>query len=118
MPSTLPISSLAFGRGERQQYIEKDGIQFVSGVRFGETLGSPITMTIQNKDWVNWEKIMSIEAGDFEPVDPHETAELILRSVVVFTHPVMVAQCMQDGRDIEADARATVRFLLRAITRR
>jgi AcrR family transcriptional regulator len=59
-----------------------------------------------------------IEAGEFEPVEPHETADLILRSVVLFTHPVMVAQCMQDSHDIDADARGTVRFLLRAITRR
>jgi AcrR family transcriptional regulator len=59
-----------------------------------------------------------IEAGEFEPVDPRETAELIMRAVVCFTHPVLVAQCMQDGRDLEADARASVRFLLRAITPR
>jgi AcrR family transcriptional regulator len=59
-----------------------------------------------------------IEAGEFEPVNPRETAELIMISVAAFTHPVMVAQCMQDGRDVEADARATVRFLLRAITPR
>ncbi len=55
-----------FGRGERQQYIEKDAARFVSGVRFGETLGSPITFTIENKDWVNWEKIMSVEAKDYD----------------------------------------------------
>jgi chorismate synthase len=55
-----------FGRGERQQYIEKDAVQFVSGVRFGETLGSPITLTVQNKDWVNWQKIMSVESKDFD----------------------------------------------------
>jgi len=59
-----------------------------------------------------------IEAGEFAPVNPRETAELILRSLVIFTHPVMVAQHMQDSHDIEADARATVRFLLRAITPR
>lgn len=59
-----------------------------------------------------------IEAGEFEPVDPRQTAELIMGSVVCFTHPVLVAQCMRDGRDVEADARATIRFLLRAITPR
>jgi len=55
-----------FGRGERQQYIESDEVQFISGVRFGETLGSPITLTVQNKDWVNWGKILSIEKKDFD----------------------------------------------------
>ena len=59
-----------------------------------------------------------IEAGEFEPVDPRETAELIMGAAVAFTHPILIAHCMKDGRDLEADARATVRFLLRAITPR
>ena len=59
-----------------------------------------------------------IEAGEFEPVNPRDTAELIMRSVVVFTHPLLVGQCLEEGQDLEADARATVRFLLRAITPR
>jgi chorismate synthase len=54
----------SFGRGERLQYIEKDKSRFLSGVRWGETLGSPITFQIENKDWENWEKIMSVEAED------------------------------------------------------
>ena len=57
-----------------------------------------------------------IDTGEFEPVDPHETAELIMRSVVCFTHPLVVGQCLED--DLEAQARASVRFLLRAITPR
>ena len=57
-----------------------------------------------------------IEAGEFEPVDPRETAELIMRSVVAFTHPLLVGQCLEEGQDLETEARASVRFLLRAIT--
>ena len=59
-----------------------------------------------------------IEAGEFEPVDPRETAGLIMRSVLCFTHPLMLGQCIEEGEDVEAEARASVRFLLRAITRR
>lgn len=59
-----------------------------------------------------------IAAGEFEPVDPRETSELIMRAVVPFTHPVLVGQCLEEGRDLEAEARASVRFLLRAITPR
>ncbi len=55
-----------FGRGARQQYIENDAVEFVSGLRFGQTLGSPITLTVENKDWVHWEKIMSVEADAFD----------------------------------------------------
>ena len=57
-----------------------------------------------------------IETGEFEAVDPRTTAELILRSVVVFTHPLLIGQCLQDGEDVETEARASVRFLLQAIT--
>jgi chorismate synthase len=47
-----------YGRGGRMK-IEKDAITFLSGVRHGKTLGSPITMQIENRDWVNWEERMS-----------------------------------------------------------
>jgi len=46
-----------YGRGRRMQ-IEQDAIEFLSGVRAGETLGSPIAMLIRNKDWKNWSEIM------------------------------------------------------------
>jgi AcrR family transcriptional regulator len=59
-----------------------------------------------------------IDAGEFEPVDPRETAELVLRSTVSFCHPMLVSECLQQGHDIETEARALVRFLLRAITPR
>jgi len=59
-----------------------------------------------------------IDAGEFEPVDPRETSELIMRALVAFTHPLMLGQCLEEGDDIEAQARASVRFLLRAITPR
>jgi len=59
-----------------------------------------------------------IDSGEFEPVEPRETADLIMRSVLSFTHPVLVGQCLEEGHDLEAEARASVRFLLRAITPR
>ena len=59
-----------------------------------------------------------IERGEFEAVDPRETSRLLMLSLVTFCHPVLVAQYLQDQEDLEADARAAVRFLLRAITPR
>lgn len=47
-----------YGRGGRMK-IEKDEIRFLSGVRHGKTLGSPIAMQIENRDWVNWEERMN-----------------------------------------------------------
>jgi AcrR family transcriptional regulator len=59
-----------------------------------------------------------IEAGEFEPIDPRETSGLIFRSMVCFCHPMLVSESLEQGRDVEAEARASVRFLLRAITPR
>jgi len=69
MPSGLTISKTeidselarrqqGYGRGGRMK-IERDKVDFLSGVRFGQTLGSPITMRIQNKDWDNWQDRMA-----------------------------------------------------------
>ena len=71
IPSNLSISAdyinlqlkrrqSGYGRGLRMK-IESDKIEILSGVRYGKTLGSPISMIIKNKDWENWSKIMSVE---------------------------------------------------------
>ncbi len=49
-----------FGRGGRMK-IETDRVQILSGVRHGKTLGSPIALLIDNKDWANWQDVMSPE---------------------------------------------------------
>ena len=59
-----------------------------------------------------------VGTGEFEPIDPRETSRLLMIALVQFCHPVLVAQSLQDREDPEADARAAVRFLLRAITPR
>lgn len=53
-----------YGRGDRMN-IETDTVEITSGVRFGKTLGSPVTLVIQNKDYENWQKIMSVYAQDY-----------------------------------------------------
>ena len=58
-----------YGRGRRMQ-IETDRIEFLSGVRAGETIGAPIAMLIRNRDWANWEAIM-----DPAPRPEDDTAE-------------------------------------------
>jgi chorismate synthase len=50
-----------YGRGRRMA-IESDTAEFISGVRRGETIGGPIAMLIQNRDWPNWQFTMSVEA--------------------------------------------------------
>jgi len=53
-----------YGRGDRMK-TECDTVEITSGVRFGKTLGSPVTLIIQNKDFENWQKVMSINPNDF-----------------------------------------------------
>src|SRR5215467_6783914 len=48
-----------YGRGGRMK-IEKDRVQVLSGVRHGKTIGSPISIMIENKDWPNWTEIMAV----------------------------------------------------------
>ena len=71
VPAALPISEdyigvqlarrqRGYGRGGRM-LIEQDRARIISGVRHGYTLGSPIGMTMENKDWVNWQEAMAVE---------------------------------------------------------
>jgi chorismate synthase len=72
LPSGLPVSAewvnrellrrmQGYGRGARMK-IERDQIEWISGIRAGETLGSPVAMVIPNRDWANWEDVMAYEA--------------------------------------------------------
>jgi chorismate synthase len=74
LPAGLPVSAdwvdrdllrrmQGYGRGARMK-IEQDRVEWLSGVRAGETLGSPVAMLIPNRDWANWEDVMAHEAAD------------------------------------------------------
>lgn len=74
MPAGVPIDNArvnrelwrrqqGYGRGGRMR-IEQDTAHFLSGVRHGKTIGSPIAIEIENKDWKNWTEALPIEAGD------------------------------------------------------
>ncbi|HEY6307486.1 MAG TPA: chorismate synthase [Candidatus Angelobacter sp.] len=52
-----------FGRGGRMK-IETDQAHIVSGVRQGQTIGSPIAILLENKDWKNWQEALPVEPGD------------------------------------------------------
>ncbi len=78
MPAGLPMSEdyiaghlrrrqAGYGRGKRQQ-IEQDFAEIVSGVRHGLTMGGPIGLRIENKDWnnANWQKRMAVDPIDEE----------------------------------------------------
>src|SRR5271155_1869702 len=58
---------LGFGRGARQR-IERDQADILAGVRHGKTIGAPIAIRIENRDWANWEKALPVE--DTEGADP------------------------------------------------
>src|SRR5712691_4363881 len=52
-----------YGRGGRMA-IERDEVRVVSGIRFGRTMGSPVTFIVENRDFKNWERRMSVDPGD------------------------------------------------------
>ncbi|HUQ99353.1 MAG TPA: chorismate synthase [Gemmatimonadaceae bacterium] len=64
--SELARRQQGYGRGRRMQ-IESDHAQILSGVRAGETIGSPIAMIIQNRDWKNWQDIMDTAPREGDP---------------------------------------------------
>src|SRR6201981_2656521 len=59
---------LGYGRGGRQK-IEKDAAEIFAGVRQGKTIGAPIALRIENRDWANWEKILPVEATSAPEAD-------------------------------------------------
>src|SRR5256885_15805157 len=72
IPAGLPVSAErinvelkrrmgGYGRGARMK-IESDQIEWLAGVRAGETLGSPIAMLVWNRDWEHWQDVMAPEA--------------------------------------------------------
>jgi chorismate synthase len=77
LPAQLPVDlkfinnelhrrQLGYGRGGRQK-IEKDHAEIFAGVRHGKTIGAPIALRIENRDWANWEKILPVEATEDDP---------------------------------------------------
>jgi chorismate synthase len=71
LPAGVPVTAdwidrdlarrmLGYGRGARMK-IERDRVEFLSGVRAGETLGSPVALLVRNRDWENWEDVMAAE---------------------------------------------------------
>jgi chorismate synthase len=73
LPASLPVDlrfinhelhrrQLGYGRGGRQK-IEKDRADIFAGVRHGQTIGAPIALRIENRDWANWENILPVEAS-------------------------------------------------------
>jgi chorismate synthase len=56
-----------YGRGSRMG-IERDQAEILSGVRWGRSIGSPIAIRIENRDWQNWQEVMAVSSpGDFNP---------------------------------------------------
>ena len=76
----LARRQLGYGRGRRMA-IEHDQVEILSGIRRGETLGSPVAFVIRNRDWANWQHTMSIEA------DPPESAGGARRAPVTRPRP-------------------------------
>lgn len=108
-----------YGRGRRMQ-IEQDQVEFLSGVRAGETLGSPIAMLIRNRDFASWREIM--DPAPNADGAPEQRARSVTRPRPGHADLTGVLKYdRQDARDIleRASAReTTARVAAAAICRR
>ncbi len=66
LDSQLRRRQQGYGRGGRMK-IETDRVRIVSGIRHSQTIGSPIALLIENRDWKNWTATLPVEAKDAEP---------------------------------------------------
>jgi len=89
LPSNLPLSAQdintdlarrqkGYGRGGRMK-IETDQAKIITGVRRGLTLGAPLSLMIENRDWENWQTIMSTEAASSKHQIPNTKAQEVTR---------------------------------------
>lgn len=129
MPAGLPLlaehvdADLArrqqgYGRGRRMQ-IETDRVEFLGGVRAGETLGGPIAMLVRNADWKNWVDVMDPAPRESDP-DPRRRALTRVRPGHADLTGVLKYE-RADARDIleRASAReTTMRVAVGAVCRR
>lgn len=103
-----------YGRGGRMK-IEKDSAQILSGVRGGITLGSPIAIKIENKDWQNWENIMGTEtATDERSVSCPRPGHADLTGGMKYNHKDM-RNVLERASARETAARVAVGALVRQI---
>ena len=126
IPAGVPVSAAdidgelyrrqqGYGRGGRMK-IESDRARIMAGVRWGMTLGSPISIIVENRDWQNWSEGMSPEAGhanSISPVTRPRPGHADLAGVLKYGH--------EDIRNIleRSSARETaMRVALGAIARR
>lgn len=107
-----------YGRGRRMQ-IERDEVEFLGGVRAGQTIGSPVAMLIRNRDWDSWREVM-------DP-SPHASGPELRRRAVRRPRPGhadltgLLKYARDDARDIleRASAReTTARVAAAAVCRR
>ena len=129
LPSGMPLKEAVidaqlarrmggYGRGGRMK-IESDRARLLSGVRFGKTLGSPIALLIENRDWVNWRAAMALDRA---PSDPSAARRVTRPRPGHADLPGALKHNTHDARDIlerasarETAARVAVGAICRAL---
>ncbi|HLJ82524.1 MAG TPA: chorismate synthase [Ktedonobacterales bacterium] len=104
-----------YGRGGRMK-IERDAADILSGVRHGHTLGSPITLRIENKDWANWQERMAPDpvATPPEPVTRVRPGHADLPGALKYSHDD-VREVIERASSRETAARVAVGALCRQL---
>jgi chorismate synthase len=108
-----------YGRGGRMQ-IEKDSVNILSGVRFGYTLGSPVTLQIQNKDWPNWADRMNpdyTESVQIQPLENPRPGHADLAGAIKYGHRDL-RNVLERASARETAARVSVGAVAKCLLRR
>jgi len=130
LPAGIPVSleeinhelwrrQQGYGRGGRMK-IETDTVQIVAGVRHSQTIGSPIGIIIQNKDWKNWTEVLPVEdsgsVGDRKPVSRPRPGHADLAGCLKYNFPE-ARYILERASARETTARVAVGALAKAFLR-
>ena len=131
LPAGIPVSmedinhelwrrQQGYGRGGRMR-IETDTVQIVAGVRHSQTIGSPIGIIIQNKDWKNWTEVLPVEdaggdVGDRKPVSRPRPGHADLAGCLKYNFPE-ARYILERASARETTARVAVGALAKAFLR-
>ncbi|MEI6126306.1 MAG: chorismate synthase, partial [Pseudomonadota bacterium] len=129
IPAGLPISfeainndlarrQIGYGRGKRME-IEKDEVKITSGIRFGKTLGSPIALVMENRDWINWQEIMSalpLKNLKYQAITQPRPGHADLAGALKYNHRD-IRNVLERSSARETTARVAVGSICRALLR-
>ena len=105
-------------RYHKENFIAEERLHDIVLVAVEENWGSILSHKQTLRNAIELILRDGIDSGEVDPVDPSETAAMLMRGMIAFCHPVLLARSIADGDDPEREGTAQLRFLLKAILKR